>query len=63
VNLLRRWWRRLFGSSRSGSDPYSPDAGVRVPKRPSPGGRSSAVAVLEPDGPSNVVDAIGRRRT
>jgi hypothetical protein len=41
------------------SDPY---AAVREPRRRSPGGRSSAVAVEEPP-PASAVQAIGRNRT
>ncbi len=41
------------------SDPY---AAVRQPRRGGPGGRSSAVALSEPDPPSTV-HAVGRNRT
>ena len=50
LTQIRDLFRRIFGSSSPGEDPY---AGVRVPTRRGPRGRSSAIAVREPaeDGP------------
>jgi hypothetical protein len=48
--------RRPFHPFNPPSDPY---VGVREPRRPTPGGRSSAVAVEEPP-PSSRVRAVGR---
>jgi hypothetical protein len=41
------------------SEPPDPCAGVREPYRRKPGGRSSAVALLEPE-PPPVISAMGR---
>jgi len=41
--------------------PYGPDSAVREPRRRRPGGRGSAVAVLEPDPPESI-RAIGSVR-
>jgi hypothetical protein len=54
--LQRRWPFHPFNPP---SDPY---AAVREPRRLSPGGRSSAVALEEPP-PSGTVSAIARNRT
>lgn len=47
---LKQWAARLFGRRPPGADtsedPYS---GVRHPRTRRPGGRSAAVAVLEPE--------------
>lgn len=51
--LLRGW----HPPSEPSSDPF---AGVREPHRRKPGGRSSAVALLEPE-PPQLVSAVGRR--
>ena len=53
--LLRGW----HPPSEPSSDPF---AGVREPRRRKPGGRSSGVALMEPE-PSEVVRAIGCSRT
>jgi hypothetical protein len=65
VGLFKRLWRSLAPLSgwrpfhRDG-DSAEPGPGVRVPRRSSPGGRSSAVAVAEPDHPRDNVNAVGR---
>jgi hypothetical protein len=58
---VRYFLWRLFGSSPFGGGGYSADplAGVREPNRGKPGGRSSAVALMEP-GNRQVVNAVGR---
>jgi hypothetical protein len=43
------------------SPPQEPAVGVREPRRRGPGGRSSGVALAEPNEPSNV-RAVGRDR-
>ena len=47
---LREFVARLLGRHRPGADP-SGDlyAGVRQPRRSGPGGRTSAVALMEPE--------------
>jgi hypothetical protein len=54
AQLLERW----PGPDAAPEDPY---AGVRHPRRRGPAGRSSAVAVEEPE-PDSRVDALGRFR-
>jgi hypothetical protein len=53
---------RMFGSSPFGAGGHSTDpfAGVREPKRGKPGGKSSAIALMEPEGNRQVVNAVGR---
>ena len=53
---IRNLFRRIFGSPSAGD---SPNAGVRVPIKRGPGGRSSAIAVMEP-GEDDEVTALGR---
>jgi hypothetical protein len=60
ASLFRRIMRLLFGRRRPG-DPHAPYAGVPHPNRRGPHGRTSAVAVAEPDEPQAVV-AVGRAR-
>ncbi len=45
-----------------GADPEDPYAGVRQPRRQGPGGRSSAVALAEPE-PTERVHAVAARHT
>lgn len=45
LTQIRDLFHRVFGSPSAGEDPY---AGVRVPIKRGPGGRSSAIAVMEP---------------
>ena len=45
LTQIRDLVRRVFGPRSAGEDPY---AGVRVPTRRSPSGRSSAIAVMAP---------------
>ncbi len=63
--LVARFLQR--GPDWLGPPPRDPYAGVRVPRRRGPGGRSSAVAVAEPPPESSVrADAgavLDRRRT
>ena len=56
LTRIRDLFRRITGSSSAGEDPC---AGVRVPTRRGPPGRSSAIAVMEP-GDDDDVTAIGR---
>ena len=56
---LRALLRRYFVDPHRPSDPL---IGVRQPRSRGPGGRSSAVAVLEPDDDRNAVDATGKGR-
>jgi hypothetical protein len=59
IQFFMRFIARLFGRRRGpAQDPF---AAVREPRRRNPGGRSSAVAVAEPE-PSVAVRAIGSRR-
>ena len=62
VMHIRYFLARMFGSSPFGGAGHSADplAGVRAPKRGKPGGRSSAIALMEPDGNRPVVNAVGR---
>jgi hypothetical protein len=53
---LTNLFRRIFGSPSAGD---SPNAGVRVPTKRGPGGRRSAIAVMEP-GEDDGVTAFGR---
>ena len=68
LGLLSRYRHsvaRLWGGPRQfdGNDsPDDPPSGVRVPLRRDPGGRSSAVALTEPDEVSGEVNAVGRSR-
>jgi hypothetical protein len=57
LSALRRLIHILFG--RRG--PQNPLAGVGAPTRTIPGGRSSSIAVAEPDEPHQTT-AIGARR-
>lgn len=41
--------RKLFGRPAAPPEPHDPYAGVRVPVRKGPKGRSGAVALVEPD--------------
>jgi len=50
---VKRWWRR-------DAEPQDPYAGVGVPLKRGPQGRSAAVALLEPDGESEPTRARGR---
>jgi hypothetical protein len=54
--MIARLLNRLSGPP---PDPYAP---VRVPRGRTPGGRSSAVAVEEPE-TSNLVRAVGTSRS
>jgi hypothetical protein len=58
----KQFLRRIFGSRFGGDgDPY---ARVAAPKPRRPGGRSAAVAVMEPDDDVDVTAVgIGRTRT
>jgi hypothetical protein len=57
---LRVWLRRYFFGPHS---PFAdPPIGVRHPRGRRPGGRSSAVALLEPDDDRGLVDAIATRQ-
>jgi hypothetical protein len=47
-----------FGRGRRSTDPF---VGVREPKRRTPGGRSSAIALMEPEVNRQVVNAVGGR--
>ena len=53
LDALLRGWRPPSGP------PLDPFAGVREPHRRKPGGRNSAVALMEPE-PPQLVSAIGR---
>jgi hypothetical protein len=57
--FFKRLFARLFGRRRGPAE--EPLAGVREPRTRKPGGRSSAVAVMEPETPRSVL-AIGSRR-
>jgi hypothetical protein len=60
LNRLRTILSEMFRKYRPPAEPLEdPYAGVRVPRRGRPGGRSSAVAVREPE-PDQFVDAAGR---
>jgi len=56
--LAARLRRRITDALPPTEDPA---VGVREPRRPGPGGRSSGVALAEPNEPSKVT-AIGRDR-
>ena len=58
-DTLRALLRRYFIDPRRPSDPL---IGVRQPRSGRPGGRSSAVAVLEPDDDRRGIDATGKRQ-
>jgi hypothetical protein len=61
---IRRFFARLFGSSRPGGQHADPLIGVRQPNRGRPSGRSSGVALMEPDEAREAAMAVGRiRRT
>jgi hypothetical protein len=61
--MLRVIVARLWQRHPPGSAPYDdPFVGVREPRRRRPGGRSSAVAISEPE-PEQDVRLIGRLRT
>jgi hypothetical protein len=63
-NKLRRLAaaiRARFGRGRF-NPPMEPYAGVRQPRPAGPGGRHSAVAILEPEPPRTMVRAIGKHR-
>ena len=55
--FVRRIVAALLNRLRPFSPPEDPYAGVREPRRPNPGGRSSAVALAEPE-PSGRVRAV-----
>ena len=60
--VMQQMIARLFGRRPAPRDPSDdPYAGVRHPRTRRPGGRSSAVAVEEPD-PDGIVQALGRYR-
>ena len=63
LSRFRDFVARLFGSSWfGGGDRWTdPRAGVRAPRTGRPSGRSSAVALIEPDDKPDAVIAIGRR--
>ena len=54
VDAGRRVLASMFRRPGGFDFPNEPCAGVREPRRRTPGGRSSAVAVLEPDPPGDV---------
>ena len=59
LEYLRRLAARLlFRPGSPDGPPQDPYAAVREPRRRNPGGRSSAIALAEPEPPS-VVRAIG----
>ena len=47
-------WRKLKSLWRRDPEPQDPYAGVRAPLRRGPQGRSSAVALVEPEEPKTV---------
>lgn len=57
VSIARLWGWSPFGRGGHSADPR---AGVRVPKRSGPGGRNSAVALMEPYEARNDVNAVGK---
>jgi hypothetical protein len=58
---LREFVARLLARRPPGADPSrDPYAGVRQPRRTGPGGRTSAVALMEPE-PDRSVDALARQ--
>jgi hypothetical protein len=58
--LFQQLFARLFRRNRPGRGPdVDPYASVRVSRRGGPGGRSSAIALMEPEPPRSV-DALGR---
>jgi hypothetical protein len=60
LQWLKRLATRIVNRRGPSSGPFQdPYAGVREPRKPGPGGRSSAVAVMEPE-PRQAVDANGR---
>jgi len=59
IGFLRALFAKMFrGRDGRSTDPY---AGVRQPVRGKPGGRSSAIALEEPDGIRDSVNAVGRK--
>ena len=58
LDRLRAWFRKHFIDPRRPSDP---PIGVRQPRGRGPGGRSPAVAVMEPDDDRGTVDAVSRQ--
>jgi hypothetical protein len=56
LRMVVRLLRRQPPASGPAEDPY---AGVRVPNDRSPSGRSTAVAVTEPEPPGSI-EALGR---
>lgn len=52
--FLRRILARLLNTQPPFDPPLDPYAAVREPRRRSPGGRGSAVAVAEPEPPTSV---------
>ena len=59
---IRHFLARLFGLSPFGGPDHSADprAGVRAPRRGSPSGRSSAIALMEPDETRENAHAVGK---
>jgi hypothetical protein len=53
--LWRMFGASPFGAGGGSTDPLAP---VREPKRGRPGGRSSAIALMEPEGNRQVVNAV-----
>lgn len=49
LKMLLEKLRKLFGRPATPPEPHDPYAGVRVPVRKGPRGRSGAVALAEPD--------------
>jgi hypothetical protein len=64
IELIRRMVAALLHRFRPFNPPEDPYAAVREPRRPNPSGRSSAVAVAEPELPIQVraIGASGTRR-
>ena len=59
-DLMSRLWRKLKALWHRDPEPQDPYAGVRVPLKRGPHGRSSAVALAEPED-SGSVRAQARR--
>jgi hypothetical protein len=49
LKMLFEKLRKLFGRRATPPEPHDPYAGVRVPVKKGPRGRSGAVALAEPD--------------
>jgi hypothetical protein len=64
LKSLERVFRKILESFRDEgpSDPREPEPGVRVPKRPRPSDRRSAVALAEPDDRDMVRALASKRR-